>query len=240
MLTRAALLRLKLSSTPRLITSQSTLKGQASASAVRATRPVRAKPQVKTPFLDWRRKTEGISLSVDIAADTSGCGRMLSSTTNGKRISSPIRTMLAEAVQPFAAKASPKSVDCPGGAFIEMASCAVKEITAAPPRVPIRAIGMTLEAFLAWEDRQQTSSKPMKPKKSRVVALRMPFMPSGAKVSPDSKMLVEAPAKPRMTIKATSATFAKVMTFTTVLLRDKPPMSSSVQPAVSKAPARSK
>mmetsp|Transcript_20923 Transcript_20923/g.43647 ORF Transcript_20923/g.43647 Transcript_20923/m.43647 type:complete len:241 (-) Transcript_20923:664-1386(-) len=239
MLIKEALLRLKLSKTPKLITFHKMLTGQANAKATRAINPVNANPQTKVPSLLCLRNMDGISLSVAIVAETSGWGKMLKSTTSGSRISSPKHTIHETTVQPLSAKAVPKSLDLPGSEIKEMANCAVKDTTAAMPNVPMSANGMVRDAFLALEDKQQTSSKPMKPKKSSVVALTTPEIPPGAKTSPDSKIFCEAPRKPQITMKITRRTFIKVMRFTTALLRDKPPIKSNVQPAVRKAADKS-
>mmetsp|Transcript_47822 Transcript_47822/g.111948 ORF Transcript_47822/g.111948 Transcript_47822/m.111948 type:complete len:227 (+) Transcript_47822:97-777(+) len=201
MLISAALLRLKLSSTPRLITSQRTLKGQKVASPVSAMSPVRANPQVKLPVRwDCRAKMEGKSLSRAIGADTSGCGRMDSRTTRGRRINSPIREIHAATAKSFFSKTCGKSVATPGAAFRHKASWAVTDMTAAPASVPMRANGMVLAGLRACDARQQTSSNPMKPKKRRVVALMIPDNPPGMKASLDSTMSISGDTKPIVTM----------------------------------------
>mmetsp|Transcript_24865 Transcript_24865/g.45038 ORF Transcript_24865/g.45038 Transcript_24865/m.45038 type:complete len:272 (-) Transcript_24865:393-1208(-) len=243
---RAALLKLKPSRTPKLMISQRILNGTAKAIAVRMT-PEIAVPLTKAPFLLCLRKIDGSSESRDIAAVTSGCGRMERSTTRGNKMSSPMFTRLPAQAKPLDVKADRKSMFSPvfsikaAGSTIEAKdNCAKVEINAAPARVPSRALGIVFAGSLALEARQQTSSNPMKPKNNFVVPSMVPATPCGKKTSADAKTLCDATLSPAITMKAIKATFANVIALITGLPTAVPAITTSTQRSTRPAAATSK
>mmetsp|Transcript_17800 Transcript_17800/g.47425 ORF Transcript_17800/g.47425 Transcript_17800/m.47425 type:complete len:179 (+) Transcript_17800:741-1277(+) len=178
-----------------------------------------------------------------MAATSSGCGMMLSSTTSGSREISPTATIHFAHAQPCALKPSSKdAVLMPEwyGTIAASAIWASPERIAAPINVPINARGIVLEGFLALEAMQQTSSKPIKPKNSEAVDLRTPVAPWGTNLSEDSNMLPVQQEKPPTVMNATKEILATVKALTTSLPMSMPPATTAVHNKVMPAAMGSK
>mmetsp|Transcript_105960 Transcript_105960/g.297934 ORF Transcript_105960/g.297934 Transcript_105960/m.297934 type:complete len:243 (-) Transcript_105960:363-1091(-) len=225
MLIRAQFVRLKLTRTANEVKSHRSVKGATKATRVSAIPTIQV-PWKYTPLLFWQENTEGNKPSSDIAAMTSGWGSVPRSTTSGSKESSPMDTSQLAHNKPCCSKAISKDVaDMPvvNGTMATSAICASPEKTEAPSNVPISARGMLLEGFEALDAMQQTSSNPMKPKKSAAVAWKTPAAPWGAKVSIEENRLPVQHARPAMIMKATRNTLQRVNPLITTL-----PMSMPV------------
>mmetsp|Transcript_58069 Transcript_58069/g.168517 ORF Transcript_58069/g.168517 Transcript_58069/m.168517 type:complete len:227 (+) Transcript_58069:111-791(+) len=187
--------------------------------------PMTAHPWAYAPvFWFCFPKREGSSPSVDMAAKSSGCARMLSNTTKGNNASSPHRTSHAPQRRPPSSKAWAKPALAPDswGPAAQSANCAKPESSAVNSSVPMRARGIVFVGFLALEAMQHTSSKPMKPKKSCEVVASTAGAPRGKKVAVDWNMFPVQSEKPAPIMKRTKTTLSAVMRLMTTLLQSMP------------------
>mmetsp|Transcript_2158 Transcript_2158/g.6434 ORF Transcript_2158/g.6434 Transcript_2158/m.6434 type:complete len:273 (+) Transcript_2158:831-1649(+) len=231
--TSDAFVKLKLSSTPIEMTSHRTENGTHAASML-SSAPTMMVPRRYTPRV-LLRNTEGNNPSSDIAAVSSGCGRMLRSTTKGSNANSATLTSHLAHCQPCCPNACGKAmlvIDSVHGTIAASANCAVPDRIAAPSKVPASALGMVFAGSFAFEAMQQTSSKPMKPKNKTDVADTMPAAPVGANVAADWNMLPVHSERPAMMRKSTVQILAAVKVLMTNLPMSVPRATTTAHKAV--------
>ena len=185
----------------------------------RRRRPPRP-PRAGVPFASRAASARGSTPSRAISASRSGCGRKQTSTTSGSSATSPTAVIQRAACQPRAAKPASNEVEPMPSSHGTSAQAELRghRGAAAPASVPAIARGIARAGSRARAARQHTSSKPMKPKKSRLAPAIAPPAPrakNGGAARPPPPPAASAgggalalAAKPPTMRKATSAHLA--------------------------------